>query len=62
MLGYDAAYEGNGIPYRFANYKKDDLEVTVGNFYEQFGNGLILRTYEDKTLESTTLSMVSPEI
>jgi len=50
MLGYDQAYEGNGIPYRFASYKKDDLEVTVGNFYEQFGNGLLLRTYEDKTL------------
>ncbi|MEI6574877.1 MAG: DUF6029 family protein [Bacteroidota bacterium] len=50
MLGYDQAYEGNGIPYRFINYKKDDLEVTVGNFYEQFGNGLILRTYEDKTI------------
>jgi hypothetical protein len=50
MLGYDPGYAGNGIPYRFASFKKDYLEITVGNFYEQFGNGLILRTYEDKAL------------
>ena len=50
LLGYDRGYAGNGIPYRFATYKKDELEVTVGNFYDQLGNGLIFRSYEDKTL------------
>jgi hypothetical protein len=50
MKGYDEAYAGNGVPYRFASYKKDELEVTVGNFYDQFGNGLIFRSYEEKTL------------
>ncbi len=50
MKGYDAEYKGNGVPYRFANYKKDELEITVGNFYDQFGNGLIFRAYEEKTL------------
>ncbi|NLF42996.1 MAG: hypothetical protein GX587_09900 [Bacteroidales bacterium] len=50
MLGYESAYKGSGIPYRFATYKLDWLEVTAGNFYEQFGNGLSLRTYEDKNL------------
>ncbi len=50
MKGYDDAYAGNGLPYRFATYKKDELEVTVGNFYDQFGNGLIFRSYEEKTL------------
>ncbi|MFC1732461.1 DUF6029 family protein, partial [candidate division KSB1 bacterium] len=50
ILGFDSRYEGTGIPYRFATYKKDDFEITVGNFYEQFGSGLILRAYEERNL------------
>lgn len=50
LMEYDSEYKGNGIPYRFATYTADRLEVTVGNYYEQFGSGLILRTYEDKDL------------
>ncbi len=50
LLGFDQRYKGNGIPYRFLNYKKDELEVTVGNYYEQFGSGLIFRTYEERGL------------
>jgi len=50
LLGYDAKYNGNGIPYRFINYNNDNLEITAGSFYEQFGNGLILRAYEEKGL------------
>lgn len=50
ILGFDKQYKGSGFPYRFASYKKDFLEVTVGNFYEQFGNGLILRAYEERNL------------
>ena len=41
---------GIGFPYRFATYGKDGFEFTIGSFYEQFGNGLLLRTYEEKTL------------
>lgn len=50
LEGYDKRYDGHGIANRFAKYNSDELEVTVGNYYEQFGNGLILRTYEEKTL------------
>ncbi|MDR0789229.1 MAG: DUF6029 family protein [Bacteroidales bacterium] len=50
ILGFDAQYKGAGFANRFASYKKDFLEVTVGNFYEQFGNGLILRSYEERNL------------
>ncbi len=50
LLGYDPRYRGNGIPYRFASYSRENLEVTVGNFYEQFGNGLVFRTYEERNL------------
>lgn len=50
LLGFDSRYKGSGIPYRFATYKKDSYEITVGNFYEQFGNGLVFRTYEERNL------------
>jgi len=50
LLGYDPRYRGNGIPYRFASYSQDNLEVTVGNFYEQFGTGMVFRTYEERDL------------
>lgn len=50
LLGYDQRFEGNGIPYRFARYRGDLVDVTVGNFYEQFGSGMIFRTYEEKGL------------
>ncbi|NPA67631.1 MAG: hypothetical protein GXO50_03380 [Chlorobi bacterium] len=50
MLGFDQRYNGQGIANRYVTYKTDEIEITAGNFYEQFGNGLILRTYEDKTL------------
>ena len=50
LLGYDKRYNGSGIPYRFVSYAKNNFSFTVGNFYEQFGNGTILRAYEDKYL------------
>ncbi len=50
LLGFDPNYNGHGIPYRFISYTRDNLEVTVGNYYEQFGSGLIFRTYEEKNL------------
>ncbi|MDD2562996.1 MAG: DUF6029 family protein [Salinivirgaceae bacterium] len=50
LQGISNAYDGTGIPYKFFNYKSDELEFTVGNFYEQFGSGMSLRAYEDKTL------------
>jgi hypothetical protein len=50
LQGFDPRYKGTGIPYRYATYRMDDLEVTVGNYYEQFGNGLIFRSYEERGL------------
>jgi len=51
-LGYPAgqAYNGSGIGYRYASYTRDDLEITVGNFYEQFGSGTVFRSYEERFL------------
>lgn len=50
LLGFDTRYKGNGITYRYASFTKDNFEITAGNFYEQFGNGLIFRSYEERNL------------
>lgn len=50
LAGYDQQYNGVGVPYWYANYKNDFIDITAGNFYEQFGNGLMFRTYQEWTL------------
>jgi hypothetical protein len=50
MLGYEQSYDGFGLATRYATYNGELFEVTAGNYYEQFGNGLIFRTYEDRDL------------
>ena len=48
--GYPTSFKGTGLGYRYVNWKNKSLDVTVGNFYEQYGSGLILRTYEERNL------------
>ncbi|HOW25885.1 MAG TPA: DUF6029 family protein [Bacteroidales bacterium] len=50
ILGYDPRYKGQGIPYRYVQFQKGMFDLTAGNFYEQFGNGLVLRSYEEWNL------------
>ncbi len=50
MQGFDPRYQGSGVPYRYVRYKKGKLDVTAGNFYDQFGSGMILRVYEERGL------------
>ena len=50
LIDFDDNYKGNGIPFRYAAYTIDGLEVTAGNYYEQVGSGLIFRSYENKGL------------
>ncbi|HLV41437.1 MAG TPA: DUF6029 family protein [Brumimicrobium sp.] len=49
-LGYPDRFDGAGLGYRYVGYENDLVDVTVGNFYEQFGSGLIFRSYEDRAL------------
>jgi hypothetical protein len=46
----DIHYKGQGITNFFADYKNDFIQVTGGYFYEQFGQGLTLRAFEDRNL------------
>jgi len=50
LEGYPAGFNGSGIGYRYVSWKNDDVEITVGNFYEQFGSGMILRSWESRQL------------
>ncbi|CAI8319614.1 MAG: Uncharacterised protein [Owenweeksia sp. TMED14] len=50
MLGFPTGYQGEGITYRYARIRRDNWDITVGNFYEQFGSGLIFRSYEERGL------------
>jgi hypothetical protein len=45
LLGYDRRLKGTGLQNRYINYRWNNLSITVGHFYEQFGNGLIFRSY-----------------
>lgn len=51
ILGYSPTWDGqNGIGTYYLNFKNETLDITGGYFYEQFGSGLILRTWEDRQL------------
>ena len=48
--GYDPRYKGTGVPFWFVDYKSGQFQVTAGHIYEQFGSGMIFRTYEEHNL------------
>lgn len=45
LQGYDTRYDGSGFANKYIKYTDSTMDITVGNFYEQFGSGLILRSY-----------------
>lgn len=46
----DNGFNGWGVPNFYVKGKLDWGELTAGTYYEQFGSGFILRTYEERTL------------
>ncbi len=51
LIGYDPIFDNqNGIATYYINYRDESLDITGGYFYEQFGSGLILRSWEDRQL------------
>lgn len=50
LPGYVTEFRGWGVPHVFVTGKYKNMELTVGDFYEQFGSGLILRAYEERSL------------
>jgi len=54
LSGYPYQLEGNRLTYLNFRYSKEVIDITAGSFYEQFGNGLILRAYESRELGVNT--------
>ena len=50
LPGFENDFKGWGVPNFWVKGRLGCAELTVGTFYEQFGSGLILRTYEERSL------------
>ena len=52
VLGFPGRFKGSGLGYRYARWVDNEkgIDITIGNFYEQFGSGIILRSYEARNL------------
>ena len=50
LPGFENDFKGWGLPHYYIKGRLKWAELTVGTFYEQFGSGFILRTYEERAL------------
>ena len=50
LPGFENDFKGWGVPNFWVKGKLGKVELTAGTFYEQFGSGFILRTYEERSL------------
>ncbi|MBQ7157170.1 MAG: hypothetical protein IJR86_05190, partial [Bacteroidaceae bacterium] len=50
LPGYENEFKGWGVPYFYFKGHLKRAELTLCDFYEQFGSGLILRNYEEREL------------
>ena len=46
----EQGFKGYGVPHFYLKTHFDNWDLTLGTFYEQFGSGFILRTYEERSL------------
>lgn len=50
LTGYDPKLQGTKITNKYVTFTDKKFQITAGDFYDQFGNGLIFRSYEDRAL------------
>ena len=50
LPGYEPDFAGWGVPHIYVKGRYKGFELTGGDFYEQFGAGFILRTYQERSL------------
>ena len=50
LPGFENDFKGWGVPHFWVKGRLGCAELTAGTFYEQFGSGFILRTYEERSL------------
>lgn len=49
-MGLPTQLDGTKIMNKYVTFTDDNFQITAGDFYDQFGNGLIFRAYEDRAL------------
>ena len=50
LPGFEPDFKGWGLPYFYVKGNYKWAELTLGDYYDQFGSGLILRSYEERSL------------
>ena len=50
LPGFEKDFKGWGVPYMYITGQYKGVQLTAGDFYDQFGSGLIFRTYEERSL------------
>ncbi|MBL7811919.1 MAG: hypothetical protein JNL57_06810 [Bacteroidetes bacterium] len=50
LLNPQGSYTNHGIGFWQVSKQIDNLEITAGSFYDQFGNGILFRAYEQRQL------------
>lgn len=50
LVGFSSELKGAALTNYYVNWADDSFTVTAGTFYEQFGSGLLFRSWEDRAL------------
>lgn len=50
LVGYPGNMDGSKLINKYFSYRTEKLAVTVGDFYEQFGSGLVFRAFENRQI------------
>lgn len=54
IQGLPTPLRKSGLPFKYASFQDSNFSVTAGDFYDQLGNGLIFRAYEERALGLNT--------
>ncbi|MCO5235554.1 MAG: DUF6029 family protein [Chitinophagaceae bacterium] len=54
LQGLPSTLRNSGLVFKYASFRDSNFSVTAGDFYEQLGNGLIFRAYEERAIGLNT--------
>lgn len=50
LVGYSSDLNGMNLTNYYVNWKDEDFSITAGTVYDQFGSGLLFRSWEDRAI------------
>ena len=59
LLGYDLNLKGFGLPGKYLAWTEDNWSLTAGDFYDQFGTGVIFRILSMSSSRSPAMMTAS---